>query len=198
MQAADVDEDQVTHPEPQLNVVDTALLKVRALVPTIREPAVIVGADTTVSLGSRMLNKPADADEARRMLQLLRGKTHQVHTGLVVFHTGTRRGVKDVATIDVPMRSYSDDEIEAYVATQDPLDKAGAYAIQHPRFQPVAEMSGCYAGVVGLPLCHLTRSLRALGIEVRSPVPTRCQAHLQYSCPIFDLVLADTPVSFPI
>ncbi len=62
------------------------------------------------------------------------------------------------------MRDYREDEIEAYVASGDPLDKAGAYAIQHTGFHPVESLGGCYASVMGLPLCHLTRSLRSLGV----------------------------------
>ena len=68
------------------------------------------------------------------------------------------RLVSDLCATRVPMRDYSGGEIERYVASGDPLDKAGAYAIQHPEFHPVAALSGCYASVMGLPLCHLQRS----------------------------------------
>lgn len=192
---ADVDEDQVTDPDPAINVVQTAWLKLRAVSVAISEPAIIVAADTTVSIDGQMLNKPHDPEDARRMLRLLRGRTHQVHTGLALLDTAGNRSVDDLVTIDVPMRAYSDGEIDAYVASGDPLDKAGAYAIQHAWFQPVASMSGCYAGVVGLPLCHLARSLRALGVHIPVQIATQCQAHFDYQCPIHERVLSRPPLS---
>jgi predicted house-cleaning NTP pyrophosphatase (Maf/HAM1 superfamily) len=88
------------------------------------------------------------------------------------------------------MRTYSDEEMCAYIATGDPLDKAGAYAIQHPGFSPVANLEGCYANVMGLPLCHLKRTLMRLGIQADRNIPQACQADLQYSCAFFPQVMA--------
>jgi predicted house-cleaning NTP pyrophosphatase (Maf/HAM1 superfamily) len=87
------------------------------------------------------------------------------------------------------MRAYREDEIEAYVATGDPLDKAGGYAIQNGGFHPVERMQGCYASVMGLPLCHLTRSLRSLDIAPRNDIAAECQNALGYACPISSAVL---------
>jgi predicted house-cleaning NTP pyrophosphatase (Maf/HAM1 superfamily) len=87
------------------------------------------------------------------------------------------------------MRDYRDDEIEAYVATGDPLDKAGAYAIQNAGFHPVEAMRGCYASVMGLPLCHLARSLHKLDIAPRTDIAAECQSALGYACPISSAVL---------
>ena len=87
------------------------------------------------------------------------------------------------------MREYSDVEISAYVASGNPLDKAGAYAIQHAGFHPVESLTGCYANVVGLPLCHLTRTLGKLGITPLNDVPHTCQSALEYHCPIYQHVL---------
>ena len=87
------------------------------------------------------------------------------------------------------MRSYSDNEIALYVASGDPLDKAGAYAIQHRGFNPARPLQGCYANVVGLPLCHLLRTLRKAGCWPRKDIPQACQAALQYACPVFELIL---------
>lgn len=194
---ADVDEEQISHPDPAINVVQTAWLKLQAVTALVTEPAIIVAADTTVSIDGQMLNKPVSADEAWRMLRQLRGRTHQVHTGLALLNTATGSSVEDLATIDVPLRAYSDSEIDAYIATGDPLDKAGGYAIQHARFQPVASMTGCYAGVVGLPLCHLARSLRALRVHLPIPIAAKCQTHFDYHCPIHEIVLSGTPISQP-
>jgi hypothetical protein len=87
------------------------------------------------------------------------------------------------------MRDYGDAEIERYVATGDPLDKAGAYAIQHAEFHPVSELSGCFASVMGLPLCHLLRCLEKMGLPHDNEVPTRCQLHLKYGCPVTVAIL---------
>ena len=95
----------------------------------------------------------------------------------------------DVCVTDVPMRAYSDEEIEAYVATGDPLDKAGAYAIQHADFNPVIDMKGCYASVMGLPLCHVTRLLRQMEVATGADVPANCQSFLSYACPVFAEIL---------
>ena len=186
---ADVDEESVTDPDPQRNVIETARIKAAAVARTLAEPAIVIGADTTVVCDGAMLNKPGDAAEATAMLRLLRGRTHQVHTGLALLATAGGRWVTDVATIDVPMRAYTDTEIAAYVATGDPFDKAGGYAIQQRDFHPVVNLSGCYAGVVGLPLCHLTRSLRRLGVAPAVDIAADCQATMQYQCPIFRSVL---------
>ncbi|MGD8398369.1 MAG: Maf family protein, partial [Anaerolineae bacterium] len=89
------------------------------------------------------------------------------------------------------MRNYSDDEIAAYVATGDPFDKAGAYAIQHPGFDPVARVDGCWLNVMGLPLCHLRRALSRFGVEVPSDVPGTCQAFSQVACDAFASILQE-------
>ena len=135
------------------------------------------------------LGKPADADEARRMLVSLRGRIHQVYTALAVFNPLSGEMVTELAATAVPMRNYTDAEIEAYIATGDPFDKAGSYAIQHPEFKPVEELSGCYANVVGLPLCHLVRTLRGFNIQPLTDVPSACQRTLNYQCPVYGPIL---------
>jgi len=149
----------------------------------------ILAADTAVVAGQAILGKPKDPAEAVRMLQNLRGHSHQVHTGLAVLRMSDRSLVTDLCVTDVPMRAYRDDEIEAYVATGDPLDKAGAYAIQHIGFHPVESLSGCYASVMGLPLCHLTRCLRSLGLAPKTDIAAHCQSALGYACPVSSAVL---------
>ncbi len=87
------------------------------------------------------------------------------------------------------MRDYSDAEIETYIASGDAMDKAGAYAIQNASFHPVINFKGCYASVMGMPLCHLTRTAQKLGLIVTSGLPSRCQATLGYECRIHDAIL---------
>lgn len=149
----------------------------------------VIAADTTVADGSEVLEKPADPGDARQMLKHLRGRVHRVYTGIALIETISGQVYDDVCCTDVPMRDYSDAEMEAYIATGDPLDKAGAYGIQHPGFHPVVELQGCYASVMGLPLCHLLVGLRAIGILVPGGLPERCQGYLNYSCPVFKTIL---------
>jgi MAF protein len=130
--------------------------------------ALIVGADTEVVLGNQIIGKPTDPDHAIVLLQQLRGRTHLVLTGVTVLDTATGQRLTDLVSARVPMRHYSDEEIEAYVATGNPLDKAGAYAIQFEPFQPVDldHFQDCFANVMGLPVCRLLRLVRRLRPEM--------------------------------
>lgn len=142
----------------------------------------VLAADTTVALDGRALGKPADAAEARWMLQAMRGRSHQVHTGLALWDPATGRLALRVTTTRVWMRNYTDEEIAAYVATGDPLDKAGAYAVQHGGFHPVARLEGCYANVVGLPLCTLRTLWQAWGAAWKIDLPALCWEQFGYRC----------------
>jgi len=124
----------------------------------------ILAADTTVILDDEMLSKPVDSEEAARMLRRLRGRRHQVATGVALYDSRTARLASGQRSTYVWMRNYSDAEISAYVATGDPLDKAGAYAVQHALFHPVERVEGCYLTVVGLPLCLVMSLLREQGV----------------------------------
>lgn len=126
---------------------------------------VVLAADTIgVAPGGVILGKPADADDARRMLTALRGRDHIVCTALTLLHQrdGVQRLYTQLTRTVVTMRDYTEDEITAYIATGDPFDKAGAYAIQHPGFAPVARIDGSYTNVVGLPVETLRVMLDAL------------------------------------
>jgi septum formation protein len=153
------------------------------------QPGLVIAADTTVVDGDKLLEKPADPADARRMLQQLRGRVHQVYTGIAILDVDTRRSYDAVCCTQVPMRDYSDAEIDAYIATGDPLDKAGAYGIQHAGFHPVKGLSGCYASVMGLPLCHLLVGLQTFVVDIPSGLPDRCQTYLNYDCPVYKAIL---------
>jgi len=164
--------------------------KAAAALPAARvSGAVVLAADTTVADGDEILGKPADAQDARAMLLRLRGRTHQVITALTLIDSVTGQSVTEVATTDVWMREYSDDEIEAYIASGDPFDKAGGYAIQNTAFHP-AEARGCFSNVVGLPLCYLERGLRKLGFAPPVSVPGACQDFASNDCDIADAILS--------
>ena len=189
VRVAHVDEESITDVDPAKNVIDTATLKAVEVSAKSTSNSLVIGADTTVALDGKMLNKPADEQGAKKMLISLRGRSHEVHTGITVIDTRSDRTIVDVCSVDVTMRDYSDAEIDDYIASGDPLDKAGSYAIQHPEFRPVEKVNGCYATVVGMPLCHLVRALRELGTTVTADVPAACQRHHSYDCPIYDQIL---------
>jgi MAF protein len=186
---ADVDESTRENESPAEYVLRLAESKARTIANRAPAGDILLAADTTVVDGSDILGKPADEAEAMQMLIRLRGRAHQVYTGVALLRTSDGLILKDLCVTDVPMRDYSDEEIRAYVATGDPLDKAGAYAIQHAQFSPVASMDGCYASVMGLPLCHVVRLMRKMGVEPKANVPLNCQNLLEYECPVFETIL---------
>jgi septum formation protein len=186
---SDVDESQNPGEAPADYVRRLAEAKAHAAIANARTEHIIVAADTAVVDNDAILGKPKDMTDAVEMLRRLRGHTHQVFTGLTVFSVKDGRTITEVCMTNVPMRNYSDEEINAYVLTGDPLDKAGAYAIQHSRFQPVENMQGCFASVMGLPLCHLTRALRKIDITPNADIPNNCQTYLNYQCPVSRAIL---------
>jgi MAF protein len=154
--------------------------------------AIIIGCDTVVALDGELLGKPRNAAEATTMLRRLREQSsHAVYSAVTLLKPTTNRVLTAVAETQLTMRNYTNAEIAAYVTSGDPMDKAGAYAIQHPGFHPVDKLQGCYANVMGLPLCHLTRRLRALGIQPPRDVPAACQTHTGRHCSIYATILDD-------
>lgn len=204
-QSADIDESLLPGEAPQDYVLRLAETKARALGALAEPGCLVVAADTIVVDGlngnlagdpnlhhadqAQILGKPADVPEAADMLRRLRGHPHDVFTALAVFSPGDGRLLLDLCATKVPMREYTNEEILTYVQSGDPLDKAGAYAIQHQGFHPVEALQGCFASVMGLPLCHLVRTLRQFGVFPEVDVPGACQAALQYTCPIYTAVL---------
>jgi septum formation protein len=186
-----VDETPFAGEKPADYVRRLAESKARAALAQATQDVWVLAADTIVVDGGKLLGKPGDAAEATAMLLRLRGHVHQVLTALAVFAPPHWQLYADLCTADVPMRDYSDAEIAGYIASGDPLDKAGAYAIQNPGFHPVTGFTGCYACVVGLPLCHLLRTLRKAGFPQGGPVdvPGACQANLDYACPVTQKIL---------
>ena len=126
-------------------------------------PAIVVAADTAVLIGTQILGKPRTTEDARQMLQSLSGMTHSVITGvsLVRLPDGERRSFVESTLVHVA--AISDEDIEEYLATGEPFDKAGGYAIQGRAGRFIPRIEGCYFNVVGLPLARLARELRELG-----------------------------------
>lgn len=151
---------------------------------------VIIAADTIVVDGDRILGKPVDESQAVQMLTALRGRTHTVTSGLAVIDLSSQEIRTRTVSSNVLMREYTEQEVSAYVASGDPLDKAGAYAIQNHQFDPAPGFRDCFANVMGLPLCHLAVLMREMGCPVGNHVAARCQGSLGYQCPIYSSVLA--------
>jgi septum formation protein len=119
---------------------------------TLDDPLMVLGADTCVVCDGHILGKPADTTDARRMLELLSGRTHAVLTGLAVI--SGRRIVRDVEITQVTFNQLNDREIAQYIANGEPLDKAGAYAIQGYAARWIPRIEGCYFNVMGLPIAR--------------------------------------------
>lgn len=141
---------------------------------------IVLAADTTVVLDGAIIGKPKDEQDAIAILQKLRGRTHQVFTGLSLHAPSLdpspvlreRSGSwSSLCESRVVMRDYTDAEIERYIATGSPFDKAGAYAIQDADFHPVEKIVGCYLNVMGLPLCEVIRGLRTFGMAIQADEP---------------------------
>ncbi len=164
---ADVDERRLPGEDAESYAVRVALDKARVAAARAGK-GVIIAADTIVVLGDAVLGKPADARDAERMLAMLAGRRHRVITGVAVLdgETGMKRTA--AAATDVWFRDLSPAEISSYVATGEPLDKAGAYGIQGRGALLVTKIEGCYFNVVGLPLSLLNGLLREFGISLLS------------------------------
>jgi septum formation protein len=124
---------------------------------------VVLGADTVVVLDEHLLEKPGDEDDAAHMLRLLSGRTHRVITGVCL--AGPHYENIEAEVTEVCFSALSDQEIEAYVATHEPMDKAGAYAIQGMASRWVERIDGCYFNVVGLPVPRVYRMLHQLQVK---------------------------------
>jgi len=159
---------------PGKAVEEVALRKARAVAAELAEAALVIGADTVVVHRGRVLGKPRDAAAAAKMLRELQGEDHTVFTGVAVVAVPEGKAVAAHAATRVCFAPLSDAEIAAYVATGEPLDKAGGYAAQGLGALFIRRLEGCYFSVVGLPLHLLGEMLKGFGVnlllrEDRSP-----------------------------
>jgi septum formation protein len=158
-----VDETPIPGESPHEYVHRLACAKAELVAARSVGPAIAIGADTVVVLDGQIIGKPRSAEDARRTLQLLSGRTHSVVTGVMVIRLpdAERRGF--VETTQVQFSAISPEEITRYLATDEPYDKAGAYAIQGRAGRYISRVEGCYFNVVGMPLARLWQELTALG-----------------------------------
>ena len=157
----EVDESLKDRTDPAETVLSLSALKAEAVLPGIAG-GLIVGADTVVVLEGDLLGKPESQIEAGRMLRRLSGRTHEVFTGFTLIDAGTNRRVSDVERTAVTFRRLDDWEIDEYVSTGMPMDKAGAYGIQDRSGLFVDRIDGCFYNVVGFPLTKFFEGLKKL------------------------------------
>lgn len=160
--AADIDETMDPARDTADEVARVSRMKAQA-VPRAPDD-VVVAADTVVVCDGQVLGKPADADDAKRMLTLLSGRAHQVMTGMTVLCGDTLESVTSVT--DIRFRTLSDAEIERYIAGGEPMDKAGSYAIQGGGALFASEIRGDYYNVMGLPVCRLLQVLQKVAPQI--------------------------------
>jgi septum formation protein len=172
VRAADIDETPPDDREPEVVAMELAEAKARACVAGLdaeaRRGALVLGADTIVVIGETILGKPTSPDDARRMLAMLSGATHRVITGMALARTmdaGTDEVARDAVVTEVTFRSLTAAMIDAYLATGEPFDKAGAYGIQERAAPFVEDIRGDYFNVVGLPVQRVARLLEQAGVE---------------------------------
>jgi MAF protein len=192
-QAADpkVDETPLEGENPKSTALRLAFAKAREA--AISHPeAIMVAADTLVILGEKILGKPVDEDEAVAILEALKGKKHRVTSAVIVFDVATGEKREEVVETEVWMKDYSEEEIARYIERREPFDKAGGYAIQDKEFRPVAKVEGCYTNVMGLPLCHLYRVLKRIGVKPPAAPFEACIGFTGYNC-----IVAQEIIDYP-
>lgn len=159
---ADFAEDSGTASQAQEVALHNASGKCAAVAAKMGDELPVIAADTIVVIDNVILGKPQDAAAAKAMLQRLSGRTHQVMTGVAVRYKGQQ--LSKVCVTDVSFRQLTAEEIDAYIATGEPMDKAGAYGIQGRGAVLVEKINGCYNNVVGLPLSLLYLMMQRLGV----------------------------------
>ena len=159
------DADETVEPglSPARIVETLSARKAEAVAGHAKPGELVIAADTIVALDGAVLGKPADGPEAFRMLSALSGRRHQVYTGVTLLRDGERRTEHEVTT--VTFRELTRDDITRYIATGEPMDKAGAYGIQGCGALLVERIEGDYFNVMGLPVCRLGRMLAGMGTD---------------------------------
>lgn len=148
---------------PPAELVEELSRRKCAEVAALRPGGLVIGADTVVSIDGQVLGKPRDRAEAERMLRALSGRQHTVYTGVTVLYNGTEETGSERTS--VRFRPLTDGDITRYIATGEPMDKAGAYGIQGYGSVLVEGISGDYYNVMGLPVCRLARMLARFGVD---------------------------------
>jgi len=165
IRVSDADETIPPGANPVEIVQELAYKKAQAVANTVSH-GLVLGADTIVVFQDEILGKPVDEEEAKRMLSLLSGQAHIVYTGIALVEANGERSVRDVRGTNVHMKVLSPEQIDAYVSTGEPMDKAGAYGIQGKAAQFVTGIHGDFFNVVGLPISLVADHLSDFGFDV--------------------------------
>jgi septum formation protein len=158
-----VDETPYPNESPQEHVQRLAEAKAELVAARAVGPAIVIAADTVVTLEGKILGKPRSSEDARKMLEQLSGRTHSVLTGVMLIRLPDAERRSFVESTLVHFAQLTEEDILHYLATDEPYDKAGAYAIQGRAGRHIPRIEGCYYNVVGLPLAHVSRALAELG-----------------------------------
>lgn len=181
IRSSDVPEEYDDDLSPEQVAIVLAARKSEAI--ARQEPgAIVLGADTIVVLDGHILGKPLDAEEARKMLRMLRGQWHAVITAVAVTDSVTGNAAISSVTTRVKMVYFDDAALDAYIATGEPMDKAGSYAVQGRASAFIDVVQGCYSNVVGLPLCETARLLVEFGVPITRESPV-CRLPSGAPCP---------------
>ncbi len=185
--------DEMVQADERAEALAIRLARMKARAAAVECPTceLVLAADTVVVDGSTILGKPVNASDAERMLLRLRDREHQVITALALLQPASGEETVEACTTVVPMRAYESEALQGYITGGSPLDKAGAYGIQDREFNPVelSQMQGCFANVMGLPLCHLQRALGRMGYDLAVDLPSRCIAFTGYDCSVYQEIL---------
>jgi septum formation protein len=155
-------EAQWTPPEEALALAQRKAASIANRFPT----AVVLGSDTLINLNGQKIGKPENAMAARRILTGLRGRTHEVLTGVAMLHYASGKSIECIEAVKITMRYFSDAELDVYASSEEPLDKAGAYSLQGKGRSLIEWLEGDYLAAVGLPLKAVANGLRSLGVPV--------------------------------
>lgn len=157
---ANIDEDLLTGLPPERMVAELSMLKATDVARSFGKDTYVIGADTVVCVDGEIFGKPENDTEAKVMLKKLSGRSHEVYTGYCVVNCESGVSVAKCEKTMVYFRSLSDEEIDSYIKTREPMDKAGAYGIQQRGSKFVEKIEGDYFNVVGLPVCALVKLMK--------------------------------------
>lgn len=163
--ASEFNESSINHKNPKQLVRILSLKKAESVAKKSKN-ALVIGSDTIVFHQGQILGKPKDRRHAKEMLKLLSGKEHVIITGYAIIDSLTGKNVSGVVSAKIKMKALEDAEIEAYIATKEPMDKAGAYAVQGVGGLFIEKINGNYFDVVGLPLLEIRKALQYFGIKI--------------------------------
>jgi len=143
---------------------------------------IVIGADSIVSIDEGILGKPADKEDAKSMLRILRGRWHCIITGVAVLEISSNLLLSNVITTKIKMRNYSEQEIIDYIEKENPFDRAGSYGLQESGIRLVETVDGCYSNALGLPMCEVIRMLQVYNVYITSPeINTICLVPMEFN-----------------